>query len=72
MKDFEHFGKCKFPFLCLRQSRVLVVNLLLFADTDLCKQGVGGPLRAPEAVTLLTVKYTYSHFSWYFFLKNLT
>ena len=32
----------------------------------------GGPLRAPEAVTLLTVKYAFSHFSWYFFFKNLT
>ena len=29
-------------------------------------------LRAPEAVTLLTVKYVFSHFSWYFFFKNLT
>ena len=72
MKDSEHFGKCNFPFLCLRQSRVLVVHFLLFADTLLCKPGVWGPLRAPETVTLLTVKYTFSHFSWYFFFKNLT
>ena len=28
--------------------------------------------RGPEAVTLLTVKYAFSHFSWYFFFKNLT
>ena len=48
MKDSEHFGKCNFPFLYLRQSR------------------------APEAVTLLTVKYAFSNFSWYLFLKNLT
>ena len=52
MKDSEHFGKCNFPFLYLRQSR--------------------GPLRAPEAVTLLTVKYAFSHFSWYLFFKSFT
>ena len=62
MNDSEHFGKCNFPFLCLRQSRVLVVHLLLFADTLLCKLGVWGLLRTPEAVILLTVKYTFSHF----------
>ena len=43
-----------------------------FADTLLCKLGVWGLLRTPEAVTLLTVKYAFSHFSWYFLLKNLT
>ena len=47
---------------------VLFVLLLLFADTLLCKAGVLGPLRAQEAVTLLTVKYAFSHFSF----KNLT
>ena len=72
MKDSEHFGKCNFPSLYLRQSRVLFVHLLLFADTLLIKLGVWGLLRAPEAVTLLTVKYAFSHFSWYFFFKNLT
>ena len=72
MKDSEHFGKCNFPFLYLRQSRVLFFHLLLFAETLLCKPGVWGPLRAPEAVTLLTVKYAFSHFSWYLFFKNLT
>ena len=36
MKDSEHFGKYNFPFLCLRQSRVLFVHFLLFADTLLC------------------------------------
>ena len=71
MKDSEHFCKCNFPFLYLRQSRVLFVHLLLFADTLLCKLGVWGLLRAPEAVILLSVKYAFSHFSWYFFFKNL-
>ena len=72
MKDSEHFAKRNFPFLYLRQSRILFVHLLLFADILLCKPGVRGPLRAPEAVTLLTVKYAFSHFSWYFFSKNFT
>ena len=51
MKDSEHFSKCYFPFLYLRQSGVLFVHLLLFGDTLLCQQGVWGLLRAPEAVT---------------------
>ena len=72
IKDSEHFGKYNFPFLYLRQSRVLFVHLLLLADTLLCKLGVWGPLTASEAVTLLTVKYAFSYFSWYFFFKNLT
>ena len=72
MKDSEHFGKCNFPFLYLRQSSILFVHLLLFADTLLCKVGIWGLLRAPEAATLLTVKYAFSHFSWYFFFKILT
>ena len=69
IKDSEHFGKCNFPFLHLRQSRVLFFHLLLFTETLLCKPGVWSPLRAPEAVTLLTVKYAFSHFSWYLFFK---
>ena len=72
MKDSEHFGKCNFPFLYLRQSRVLFVHLILFADTLLCNLGVWGPLKVPESVTLLTVKCVFSHFSWSFFFKNLT
>ena len=72
MKDSKHFGKGSFPFLYLRQSRVLFVHLLLFVETLLCKPGVWGPKWAPEAVTLLAVKCTFSHFSWYFFFKNLT
>ena len=40
MKHYDHFSKCNFPFLYLRQSRVLFVHLLLFADTLLCKPGV--------------------------------
>ena len=72
MKDSEHFGKCNFPFLYLKQSMVLFVHLLLYADTLLYKLGVWGPLRAPDAITLLTVKCAFFHFSWYFFLKNLT
>ena len=65
MKDSEHFSKCNFSFLYF-------FHLLLFAETLLCKPGVWGPLRAPEAVTLLTVKYVFSHFSWYLFFKSLT
>ena len=38
-------------------------------DKWLYKPGVWGPLRAPEAVAFLTVKYAFSHFSWYFFQK---
>ena len=67
MKDTEHVANA--IFLYLRQSRVLFFNLLLFAETLLCKPGVWGPLRAPEAVTLLTVKYAFSHFSWSLFLS---
>ena len=65
MKDSEHFSKCNFSFLYF-------FYLLLFAETLLCKPGVWGPLRAPEAVTLLTVKYAFSHLSWYLFFKSLT
>ena len=72
MEDSEHFDKCNFPFCYLRQSGVLFVHLLLFADTLHCKLGVWGLLRVPEAVTLFTVKYAFSHFSWYFFFKTLT
>ena len=70
MKDSEHFSKCNFSFLYERQSRALFIHLLLLGDTLLCKLGVWGPLRAPEAVTLLSVKYGFSHFSWHFFFKN--
>ena len=72
MKDSEHFGKCNFLFLYLRQSMVLFVHLLLFAETLLYKLGVWGPLSAPEAVTVLNVKYAFPPFSWYLFFKNLT
>ena len=50
----------------------LFFHLLLFAETLLCKPEVWGPLRAPEAVTLSTVKCAFSHFSWYLFFKSLT
>ena len=70
MKDTEHGANA--IFLYLRQSRVLFFNLLLFAETLLCKPGVWGPLRAREVVTLLTVKYAFSHFSWSLFFKSLT
>ena len=72
MKDSEHFGKCNFLFLYLRQSMVLFVHLPLFAETLLYKPGVWDPLRAPEAVTLLNVKYAFPPFYWYHFFKNLT
>ena len=35
------------------------------------KPGVWGPLRTPEAVALLTVKYVFSDFSWYFSSEKL-
>ena len=72
MKGSGHFDKCNFWFLYLRKSRVLVVNLVKFADTLLFQPGVWGPPRAPEAVALLTVKYAFFLFSWYFSSKNLT
>ena len=72
MKISEHYSKCNFSFLYLRQSRVFFFHLLLFAETLLCKLGVWGPLRAPEVITFLTVKYAFSHFSWYLFFKSLT
>ena len=71
MKDSGHFDKCNFHFLYVRKLRVLV-HLIEFADTLLYKPGVWGPLRAPEAVALLTIKYAFSHFSWYFSSKKLT
>ena len=64
MKDSEHFGKCSFLFLYQGS------HLLLFVDTLLCKTGVWGLLKAPEAITLLTVKCAFSNFSWYFFFKK--
>ena len=70
MKDTGHVANA--ILLYLRQSRVLFFNLLLFDETLLCKPGVWGPLRASEAVTLLTVKYAFSHFSWSLFFKSLT
>ena len=72
MKDSGHFDKCNFWFLYLRKWRVLVVHLVSFGDILLQKPGVWGALRALEAVALLTVKYAFSLFSWYFSSKNLT
>ena len=70
IKDSDHFGKCNFPFLYVRQSRVLSIHLLLFADTLLSKPGVWGLLRAPEAFALLTVKYAFSTFPGTFSSKH--
>ena len=72
MKDSDHLGKCNFLFLYLRQRRVLFVHLILFADTLLYKPGVWDPLRAPEAVTLLTVKMCIFPLFLVLFFKNLT
>ena len=69
MKDSEHFGKSNFPFLCLRQSRVLVVHLFLFADALLCKLGVWDPFRTLDAVTLLTQICIFPIFLVLFFQK---
>ena len=62
----------QFSFSLSETIKGLVFYLLLFAETLLCKPGVWGPLRAPEAFTLLTVKYAFSHFSLYLFFKSLT
>ena len=70
MKDSGHFDKCNFPFLYLRRSRVLFVHLVQFADTLVCELGFWGPLRAPEAVALFSVKYAFSHIFWYCFFKK--
>ena len=70
MKDAEHVANAIFLFFIWDNQGFF--HLLLFAETLLCKQGVWGLLRAPEVVTLLTVKYAFSHFSWYLFLKSLT
>ena len=60
MKDYDHFDKGNFPFVYLRKWRVLFVQLVLFVDTLLCKPGVWGLLRVPEAVE--TVKDTFPTF----------
>ena len=62
----------QFSFSLSETIKGLVFHLLLFAETLLCKPGVWGPIRAPEAVTFLTVKYAFSHFSFYLFFKSLT
>ena len=62
----------QFFFSLSETIKGLFFHLLLFAETLLCKLGVWDLLRAPEAVTLLTVKYAFSHFSWYLFFKSLT
>ena len=49
----------------------LICSFGLVVDTLVCKLGVWGPLRAPEAVAFLTIKYGFSHFSRYLFFKNL-
>ena len=60
IKDSEHFSKCNFSFLYLRQSRVF-----FFIYFCLLKH-------YSVSITLLTVKCTFSHFSWYLFFKSLT
>ena len=62
----------QFSFSLSETIKGLVFSFTFFAETLLCKLRVWGPLRAPEAVTLLTVKYAFFHFSWYLFFKNLT
>ena len=71
MKDSEHVANAIFLFFIWDNQEVLFFHLVLFAETLLCKPGVWGLLRAPEAVTLLTVKYAFSHFSWYLVFKSL-
>ena len=44
MKDSEYFGKCNFPFLCLRQSRVLVVLYFCLQIHYSVSQGSGAHL----------------------------
>ena len=69
MKDSEHFGKCNFPFLYLKKSRVLFVYLLLFADTLLCKPGVWGPLGPQKLSHFQLSNVHFSTFSGIFFQK---
>ena len=68
MKDSGHLKEIQFSFSLSEKMEGL--NLVQFADTTLHKPGVWGPLRAPEAVALLAVKYALSHFSWHFFFKQ--
>ena len=69
---FKTFWQMQFSLSLSETIKGLVFHLLLFAETLLCKLGVWGPLRAPEAVTLLNVKYAFSPFSWDLFFKSLT
>ena len=62
----------EFSFSLSETLKGFICSFTFFADQLLCKLGVWSLLRAPEAVKLLTVKYAFSHFSWYFFFKNLT
>ena len=67
MNNSEHFGKCNFPFLYLRQGSYLFIYFCLQKHYSV-SQGLG----AQSAVTLLAIKCKFSLFSWYFFFKNLT
>ena len=71
MKDSEHFGKCNFPFL-YETIKGLVFFMYFCLLKHYSVSWGSKPKRALEAVTLLTVKYAFSHFSWYLFFKSLT
>ena len=56
----------QFPFSLFEKMKGFNYSFGLICRYITYKPGVWGLLRAPEAVALLTVKYAFSHFSWYF------
>ena len=61
----------QFPFCSSEKIKGFNYSFGLICRYITYKPGVWGPLRAPEAVALLTVKYTFSHYSWYFSSEKL-
>ena len=68
MKDSGNLTKAMFFSSIYEKSGVLFVY---FVDTLVCKLGSGACLAPQKLLAFLTVKYVFSHFSWYFFFKNL-
>ena len=61
----------QFPFSLFEKIKDFNYSFGLISTYITYKWGVWGLLRAPEAVALLTVKYAFSHFSWYFSSEKL-
>ena len=61
----------QFPFSLFDKIKGFTYSFGLICRYIIYKLGVWGLLRAPEAVALLTVKYAFSHFSWYFSSEKL-